>query len=164
MNLGATNVIDRNADVAKEVKKLLGDTPVPVVYDAVSLKDTQVVAWDVLAPGGQLLLVLAPEVDKDKYKDKHVVHVFGSVHAPASRAFGKVMYSNLTQLLEKGDIKVTPAFFEFQFAVRLKHLLHQPNKIELIPNGLAGIADGLKRLENNQVSGVKLIARPFETA
>jgi hypothetical protein len=33
----------------------------------------------------------------------------------------------------------------------------------VIPNGLAGIPNALERLENNQVSGVKLVARPHET-
>lgn len=44
------------------------------------------------------------------------------------------------------------------------HMFLQPNKIEVLPNGLAGIIDGLLRLENNQVSGYKLIAKPQETA
>ncbi|KAF8992290.1 chaperonin 10-like protein [Cyathus striatus] len=33
-----------------------------------------------------------------------------------------------------------------------------------VPGGLNGIVDGLKRLENNQVSGVKLVVHPEETA
>ncbi len=40
----------------------------------------------------------------------------------------------------------------------------QPNKVEVLPGGLAGIPDGLARLEAFKVSGTKLIARPQETA
>ncbi|RPD59725.1 GroES-like protein [Lentinus tigrinus ALCF2SS1-6] len=42
------------------------------------------------------------------------------------------------------------------------HLV-QPNRVEILPNGLAGIPEGLERSKNNKVSGVKLIARPQET-
>ena len=41
--------------------------------------------------------------------------------------------------------------------------LHQPNNVEVLPGGLAGIPAGLKRLEKG-VSAVKLISRPYETA
>lgn len=40
----------------------------------------------------------------------------------------------------------------------------QPNNVEALPNGLAGIPDGLKRLQANKISGKKLIALPQETA
>lgn len=39
----------------------------------------------------------------------------------------------------------------------------QPNRVEVLPNGLEGIVDGLERLRNNQVSGTKLVAHPQET-
>ena len=39
----------------------------------------------------------------------------------------------------------------------------QPNKVEVLPNGLAGIPDGLERLKQDKVSGRKLVARPQET-
>ena len=40
----------------------------------------------------------------------------------------------------------------------------QPNKVEILPDGLAGIPEGLERLKQNKVSATKLIARPQETA
>ncbi len=39
----------------------------------------------------------------------------------------------------------------------------QPNRVELLPNGLAGIPAGLKKMERGEVSGVKLVVKPFET-
>ena len=39
----------------------------------------------------------------------------------------------------------------------------QPNNVEILPGGLAGIPEGLARLEAFKVSATKLIARPQET-
>lgn len=41
-------------------------------------------------------------------------------------------------------------------------MLKQPNNIEVISHGLAGISAGLDRLREG-VSAVKLVARPHET-
>ena len=40
----------------------------------------------------------------------------------------------------------------------------QPNHVEVLPGGLAGIPEGLKRLEEGRVSAAKLVAHPQETA
>ncbi|EJD07036.1 GroES-like protein [Fomitiporia mediterranea MF3/22] len=144
-SLGANHVIDRKADVPTKVKEILGDTPVELVYDAISEKDTQQQAWAVLAPGGTLVLVAVNGAHVEKDKGKTVIDtVFAVLQTPELRQFGAGLQSKLTRLLETGKIK--------------------PNRVELLPGGLAGIPDGLKRLKENRVSGVKLIARPFETA
>lgn len=41
---------------------------------------------------------------------------------------------------------------------------NQPNRVEVLPNGLNGIGEGLARMQADKVSGVKLIAHPQETA
>ena len=46
--------------------------------------------------------------------------------------------------------------------ITLFHL--QPNRVEVLPGGLACIPEGLERLKNGEVSGKKLIVRPHETA
>ena len=40
----------------------------------------------------------------------------------------------------------------------------QPNRVELLSGGLAGVAGGLERLKSDQVSGVKLVVRPQDTS
>ena len=40
----------------------------------------------------------------------------------------------------------------------------KPNRVEVLQGGLAAVVGGLERLKNNQVSGVKLVVRPHETA
>ena len=103
-SLGATDVIDRKADVIKEVTKIT-NAPLDIVYDAVADESTQTAAWDIVAPGGTLILVSPAVVGKDKYKDKYIVEMIGNFHV-VERELGKNLYSNLTQLLEDESIKV----------------------------------------------------------
>lgn len=110
-SLGATHIIDRKADVPAKVAEILNGAPVELVYDAVSEKDTQAQAWDILSPKGSLVLVLEPTVDKEKYKDKSLVGVFGNVHAPQLRKLGVSLYAKLTSLLESGSLKVRSLVF-----------------------------------------------------
>lgn len=105
LSLGATDFIDRNADVIAEVKKTTS-SPIEYVYDAVSIQDTQNTGWDLLAPKGTLILVLGGKVDLAKYKDKKVVNPYGNVHAEPNRALGKELYGRLNGLLANGLIKV----------------------------------------------------------
>ncbi|GJE89864.1 zinc-binding alcohol dehydrogenase family protein [Phanerochaete sordida] len=140
--LGATHVIDRAAPLSEltQAVQAITSKPVTVVYDAISYADTQNAAYDVLAPGGTLLVVLNPAVDAGKITPKKaIVHVLGSVQLPNNRAVGRRLYANLTGLLDAGEIK--------------------PNHVEVLPNGLAGIPGGLEKLEAG-VSALKLVARP----
>ncbi|KAI0749263.1 GroES-like protein [Daedaleopsis nitida] len=149
-SLGATHVINRSLApeaILSEVQKITGGTPIQYVYDAVSLADTQSIAYQALAPGGVLLLVLPDAIPEDLKADadgKKIVNVFGNIHTPSNRKIGVEVYKRLTQWLKDG--------------------LLVPNRVEVLPNGLAGIPDGLNRLKEDKVSGMKLIARPQETA
>ncbi|KAI0822569.1 GroES-like protein [Trametes gibbosa] len=148
-SIGATHVIDRSLPsdaILAEISKIAGGKPVEYVYDAISLADTQQIAYDVLAPGGHLLIVLPLSIPAEKIKEgdnKTIVNVFGNVHSPENRAVGVAVYSRLTEFLANGTIV--------------------PNRVEVLPNGLAGISDGLERQKKDQVSGIKLIAHPQET-
>ena len=85
----------------------MGDTPIELIYDTVSEANTQNQAWDLLSPGGTLVIILPPQVDKGKYKDKTLIdNVFGNVHAPHARQLGISLYSKLSSLLERGAVKV----------------------------------------------------------
>ncbi|EJD07034.1 GroES-like protein, partial [Fomitiporia mediterranea MF3/22] len=121
-SIGATNVIDRKANVLIEVKMVLGDTPVELIYDAVSEQSTQQQAWDVLAPGGTLVFIQGAKIDKNKGKPV-IDTIFADFHMPELRQLAASLASKLAHLLENGAIK--------------------PNRIEMLPNGLVGIPDGL---------------------
>lgn len=108
--LGATHVIDRTLPtsvVQAEVAKIAGGKPVELVYDAISLVDTQPLAYDVLAPGGYLVLSLPDIIPAKKAGDnKTIVTTFGNVQTPENREVGVALYSRLTEWLETGKIVV----------------------------------------------------------
>ncbi|RPD72435.1 GroES-like protein [Lentinus tigrinus ALCF2SS1-7] len=149
-SLGATAVVDRKlpaSAIISEVQKLAGNKPIEYVFDAISLPDTQSLAYDVLAPGGTLLIVLFEKIPVEKKKagdNKRIVHGLGSGRVPENREVGVQLFSRLTEWLETGVIVL--------------------NQVEVLPNGLAGIPDGLERLKQDKVSGRKLVAHPQETA
>ncbi|KAK7036608.1 hypothetical protein VNI00_011541 [Paramarasmius palmivorus] len=148
LSLGATDIIDRNkvaiSDLQSAVKNIT-TTPISVVYDAIASPDTQNAGYTVLADDGKMVLTAKPNVDnKLLVESKKLTNVFGSVYPEPNRPLGKIMYKNLTRWLEEG--------------------VFVPNPVEELPNGLAGIADGLERLKNNQVGSVKLVGKPQETA
>ncbi|GLB40684.1 putative alcohol dehydrogenase GroES-like domain [Lyophyllum shimeji] len=139
-SLGATNVLDRSLSLESlqaEIKKLT-NTPVDIVFDAISSKETQQTGHDLLVPGGHLVTVLPLAITKSE-KIGHV-GVQGILRLPQNQELLRALYSNFTQLLEEKAII--------------------PNRFVVLSDGLHGIIGGLQRLENNQVSGVKLVARP----
>lgn len=111
-SLGATHVLDRSLApdaILSEIQKITGGTPIEYVYDAISLADTQSVAYQALAPGGVLLLVLPaaiPEDLKAAADGKKIVNVFGNVHPPQNRKIGVEVYSRLTEWLKNGVLVV----------------------------------------------------------
>ncbi|KAJ8495265.1 hypothetical protein ONZ51_g1817 [Trametes cubensis] len=148
-SLGASHVLDRSLPpdaIKRELAKLTQGKPLEFVYDAITNTDTASLAYDVLAPRGALVLVLPGALPASLRKEgdgKKVVEVAGNVHMPENRRVGVELYARLTEWLQTGKLV--------------------PNKVEVLPNGLAGIPEGLQRLEDNKVSGKKLIVRPHET-
>ncbi|KIJ54539.1 hypothetical protein M422DRAFT_58074 [Sphaerobolus stellatus SS14] len=152
-SIGATHVIDRNAEtLLEEIKVVLisvtGTPTANIVFDAVSAESSQLLGWKLLEDSGILVLVQPPH---DGFKNilvtDHIAHeknwvlAFGNPHI--NRDLGKVLYKHLEGLLESGKIV--------------------PNRVEIIPGGLNGIVPGLERMAEGKVSGVKLIVRPQET-
>lgn len=108
-SLGATHTIDRSlspSEIAAEAIKITS-APLKIVYDAISLGPTQQAAFEVLAPGGSLLLVLPSQIPKEKVTgDTKIITTFGSVHAPDNASFGVDLYNHITELFASGEIKV----------------------------------------------------------
>ncbi|KAI9061183.1 GroES-like protein [Trametes sanguinea] len=148
-SFGATHVLDRNLSATAlrdEVFKVAGG-PVDVVFDAISLPDTQNAGFDLLAPNGKLVLVLPSALDEEKTKKaggRTVAGVVSLVNLPQNEEFARTAFSKLSGLVEAGHIK--------------------PLRFEVIPGGLAGIPVGLNKLKNDQVSATKLVVHPQETA
>ncbi|KAH7920889.1 GroES-like protein, partial [Leucogyrophana mollusca] len=144
-SLGATDVLDRHLsgdEIKAAVVKITG-VSIEVVYDTVSLPETQKAAWGVLAPGGTLVLTLPGTVSETEGKNRKVLTTLGSPHLPRNKELAIGAWRCLEKWLEEGQI--------------------QPNKIEVLKHGLDGISEGLERMSKGEVSGVKLIAHPQET-
>ncbi|KAH7921868.1 GroES-like protein [Leucogyrophana mollusca] len=144
-SLGATHVIDRHlpfSAIANEVSALTSGAPVKLVYDAVSLPDTQQGGYDILARGGYIIVTMRKSIKEREGEGKHVVPVDSDFHVPANMPFGAVVMRELPALLEGGDVV--------------------PTAVEVVPGGLGGIVSGLERLRNYKVSARKLVVHPWE--
>ncbi|KAI0669016.1 GroES-like protein [Trametes maxima] len=145
-SFGATHVLDRKLpedELVRQVREIAGGNP-EIVYDAVSTSETLAVGYKTTAPGGDLVTVLQEPIPGfDEASKKRVFYVRGFFKSPDNEDLSTILLAKLPSLLETGEIK--------------------PNRFELLPGGLRGVAIGLERLENNQVSGAKLVVRPRET-
>jgi hypothetical protein len=96
-SLGATRVLDRRLSptALKDAVAKATPTPIIVIFDAVSLPDTQQTSYDILAAGGTLCIVTSPMV-ANKSDDKAILMVFGSFHPLPNREIGKKFLPVLT--------------------------------------------------------------------
>ncbi|OJT13872.1 Zinc-type alcohol dehydrogenase-like protein C2E1P3.01 [Trametes pubescens] len=151
-SLGATHVLDRSRtkeSILAELPTLLGGKPLEFVFVALIDVESIRLGCAALAPGGALATVAAnptqiPEDVANAGDGKRIGYSFGSARLPCNWETGVALFKQITGWLEKGDIK--------------------PNPVELLPNGLAGITEGLARLKAKKVSGKKLVVHPQETA
>ncbi|KAI9000502.1 GroES-like protein [Trametes punicea] len=150
--LGATHVLDRsrpNDSILAELPTLTGGKPIEFAFVAVPFEHEACrLGRDALAPGGALAIVVPapsriPEDVANPGDGKRVGYVFGSARLPQNRECGVEVFKHLTGWLEQGLLK--------------------PNPVELLPNGLAGIPEGLARMKARQISGKKVVTRPQET-
>ncbi|KAJ6616471.1 hypothetical protein B0H10DRAFT_1799515, partial [Mycena sp. CBHHK59/15] len=151
--LGGTDFIDRAAVPVDALPAHAGK--VHVVYDTAPTSALDA-AYDCAAEGGRIVTV-QPMAKSDRtrpdvalvrvqgyYAGPDVMKFKGDVPfylaVPEHTVFGKLIMENLPAMLEKGAIR--------------------GNRYEVLPNGLAGILEGLERMEKGGVSGVKLVAHP----
>ncbi|KAI0078011.1 GroES-like protein [Panus rudis PR-1116 ss-1] len=148
-SFGATHVIDRTLprdQIISEIRNIVPDA-LPVIYDAFAIPETQKLGYDLLAPGGALVVALKPVLDREQARkeNKKIAFTYGWLHIPPNDKIGmELLRDKIPEWLRSGDIK--------------------PNNVEVIPGGIDGVLVGLERLRNNQVSGKKLVVRPQETA
>ncbi|KAF7352369.1 GroES-like protein [Mycena venus] len=159
--LGATECIDR---VEVPIESLAAHPTlsplVNVVYDVAGAQNE---AFDCVAEGGSIVTaVWTANLDRDLERKKVTLvpvmgflagpdamgfkrdDVTGYAATPEHTAFGKLIIKNLPEMLKKGAITA--------------------NRYEILPNGVAGILEGMERLQKGSVTGVKLVAHPQESA
>lgn len=110
-SIGATHVIDRtlpSATIQVEVAKLAGGKPVEYVYDSISSAETQQLGYEVLAPGGDLVLVNPEAISAEKKTSdkKKILNVFADVQAPENRDVVVGIWSHVTELFASGKLVV----------------------------------------------------------
>ncbi len=111
-SIGATHVIDRTlppATIQAEVAKLAGDKAIEYVYDSISSAETQQLGYEVLAPGGDLVLVnpeAIPAEIKKASDNKKILNVFADVQAPENRDVVVGIWSHVTELFATGKLVV----------------------------------------------------------
>ncbi|KAI0648663.1 GroES-like protein [Trametes meyenii] len=146
-SFGATHTIDRSLadDVLRfEVHKIAGGA-LEFVYDAISVKSTQTLAYDLVAHGGSVVLVQPEDIDP-KHKEGKQVNVAvsaGEFGLPRNIEFSETFVKVLPELLKDGSVK--------------------PNIPEVLPGGLEAVVRGLDRVRAGDVSARKLVIHPPET-
>ncbi|KAG6851318.1 hypothetical protein H0H87_001344, partial [Tephrocybe sp. NHM501043] len=107
-SIGATHVLDRNTPSSALIDQIheIAAGPIGIVYDAVSFSDTQKLGFNLLGDVGSLILVHPPVEGIKGTASKRVINFQGFWTFPHTRALGIELYSKLTELLEKGLIKV----------------------------------------------------------
>ena len=108
-SLGATHIIDRNisgAALASEINNITYNAPIKYAVDSISLPDTQQTAYDLLAPGGKLVLFRPVQIKT--IEEKSVLSVSGFIRNPPNVELLKTLYhDHLERLLKEGAIKVS---------------------------------------------------------
>jgi hypothetical protein len=92
-----------------------------------------------------------------------VIGALGILREPPNvELLEKFYHDVISGFIEKGWLKVFIIHIPLFYLLTLLQL--QPNNIEVLPGGLAGIAEGLARMQSDQVSKLKLVVHPQETA
>ena len=125
-SLGANHVIDRHLSteaVAAEINKVLDRRPLKYSLDTVMIPETGQMVYNLLAPGGQHLMVL-PDYIQNKAEDKQVCEVYGFASADENSESVAVLYKNLTALLDEGAIKVSTMVYSRLMLLTLRVVSH----------------------------------------
>ncbi|UKZ96853.1 uncharacterized protein TrAFT101_011630 [Trichoderma asperellum] len=151
----ADHIIDyRKGDVTRQILDAAGPAQIKIAFDAVSGHGSYERITEVLlASGGGHINMVDPPTDQSwKFPENvkftrtfvssayHVSHSFiNEEQAYADGEFAYFFYRYLSHLLAEGKFR--------------------PHPVEVLPDGLNGIPDGVQALFDGQVSAKKLVAR-----
>ncbi|EST09746.1 Polyketide synthase, enoylreductase [Kalmanozyma brasiliensis GHG001] len=156
LGVEGSKIVDYRADRTTVIANInaAAGAPITHVYDAISTKDTvdTIVSLLSSAPnkGGKLTTLLATAYDDETenqklQREKGIVYnrTIGSVVHHDKKEFGERWFKLVAKWLGEGKMK--------------------PNKVQILEGGLDGVPGGLKLLQENKVSGAKLVARIADT-
>ncbi|KAF8990626.1 hypothetical protein BDQ17DRAFT_1433618 [Cyathus striatus] len=146
-SLGATHIIDRSLPLSSLPYEVAKVTPnqLTFAFDAVAIAEVVQAGYDLITAGG-IICTVFPELKLEETEGTENMVAYATAfpeHPPENANLTRAIYGMLMSFLESGAIR--------------------PNRVEVLPNGLHGVSEGLKRMENDQVSAVKLIVHPDET-
>ncbi|KAJ2921927.1 hypothetical protein H1R20_g15167, partial [Candolleomyces eurysporus] len=146
-SLGATHIVDRDIPVAEipaAVKNIVGSLEIELAYDAIGIADTSLAqAMAAIVPGGRVTTT-NPMVVFEPQDGKALSRVNATATIPHNVEPLRKLAVRIPGLLEEKSI--------------------QPARIEVLPGGLSAIPEGLDRIFNGQVSAIKLVIHPEDTA
>ncbi|OJJ77975.1 hypothetical protein ASPBRDRAFT_114664 [Aspergillus brasiliensis CBS 101740] len=154
--LGAHVVLDRKTATAEDFVKAAGeDVPICYVYDAISLKETQLLGVQIAkASKGSAKAVVtvlgadeeAAELGKSGEHQVQIKQILGIGASPALRHISEPM----VKALGGEDGWIAKGLFV-------------PNRVRVVPGGLGAVEEALK-MNKEGVSGEKVVFRPNEGA
>ena len=94
------------SSLASEIGSITQNAPLKYAFDSISIPETQQTAYDLLAHGGKLAVVLEPSTKTTKEKD--VFWIGGFLRSPPNiKLLEELYHDNLERLLKDGVIKVS---------------------------------------------------------
>jgi hypothetical protein len=108
---GATHFFDRNlsGNQLKAAISKVTDSPIRIVYDAISLPETQHIGWELLAENGTLILTLPATVKEDEGKGRKAIPTYGAPHVPQNQELCRGSWAMVEHWLSEGTIQVCSA-------------------------------------------------------
>ena len=85
------------------------ERPIGIVFDAISLPETQHIGWSLLAQNGILVLTLPPSVKENEGKGRRAIQTLGTPHARENQELGRNSWAMVEEWLADGDIQVCSA-------------------------------------------------------
>lgn len=145
-SVGADKIVDyRKGNVVQGIKDALGGKQLLHAYDAISEGDSLNNIRQVVAKGGKSTRVLPTKEDLSTPDLSVALTMVGSCQKGSNREkdFGLAYYQLMARWLQTGEF--------------------EPHPHQVIPNGLGGVEEGLRLLQDGKVSAKKVIFRIAET-
>ncbi|KAF9527399.1 chaperonin 10-like protein [Crepidotus variabilis] len=158
-SIGATEVIDWTLEVSAvvlSVAKIITSQPIGVVYDTIGTLSGSTAQlgiaiinhfFAVTGEKGVLVTTDLLPATAEKAK-KHEAVELAQVHAAIDGVWNQ---------------KLVEIIYQEKLYGWLDEGLLKPNRFEIVKGGLAGVAEGLTRLQNHKISGHKLVVHPQDT-
>ncbi|PCD46674.1 hypothetical protein AU210_002072 [Fusarium oxysporum f. sp. radicis-cucumerinum] len=151
----ATHIIDyREGSVKEQILDAANGAKITLAFDAISGNDSYKTITEVLqaAGGGHINMVDLPTDPTWRFPDDvRVTRTF------VSSAYG-IKHSGITEEQAKTDEEFSYVFYRYLSFILAKGTF-KPHPVQVLPNGLNSIVDGVKALYEGRVSAKKLIVR-----